>query len=71
MYTSLNCHILYIIFVPLIEICLYLPDTNRVTPKMLVGVSLAFLGTYLLCGCGWHCAGALHWGDLNISISIR
>ena len=55
---------LYIIFVPLIEICLYLPDTNRVTPKMLVGVSLAFLGTYLLCGCGWHCAGALHWGDL-------
>lgn len=55
---------LYIVFVPLIEIFLYFPDTNRVTPKMLVGVALAILGTYLLCGCGWHCAGGFHLGEL-------
>lgn len=59
---------LYIIFVPLIEIVLYYPATNRVTAKTMLGVALAFIGTYLLCGCGLHCAnsttGTIQWGDV-------
>jgi drug/metabolite transporter (DMT)-like permease len=55
---------LYIIFVPVLEIALYYPNTHRVTPQTLLGVVLAFTGTYLLCGCGWDCASGLHWGDM-------
>jgi len=55
---------LFIVFVPIIEIGLYYPDTSRVSPKTLLGVVLAFVGTYLLCGCGWQCANGFKWGDL-------